>query len=124
MRATSPTIILVVDDNEVLRRSISRVLRLSGYQVDEALDGAEALAMLRRGLRPHLILLDLQMPGMDGETFCDCWRADPQLSRIPVVLCTATPNAAPVAERLRASGVLQKPITAPQLLETVQRHTQ
>jgi CheY-like chemotaxis protein len=122
MPATSPAVILVVDDNEILRRSISRVLRLSGYQVDEAIDGSEALAMLRRGLLPKLILLDLQMPGMDGETFCDCWRADPALSRIPVVLCTATPNAAQVADRLRANGVLRKPITAPELLEVVSRY--
>jgi CheY-like chemotaxis protein len=114
--------VLVVDDNDALRSSIGRVLRLSGYRVDEALNGAQALAMLRRGLRPSLILLDLQMPVMDGEAFCNCWRQDPELSRIPVVVCTSEPDGNQVAVRCGSSGVLRKPIMAPALLEAVARH--
>jgi CheY-like chemotaxis protein len=83
--------VLIVEDDGDLRGALAECLRLEGYCVAEASDGADALACLRDGARPALILLDLIMPRMDGRQFLGAVREEGGLARIPVVLVTGTP---------------------------------
>jgi CheY-like chemotaxis protein len=109
--------ILVVDDDDDLRRSLRDVLEEAGYQVIEARDGREALAELRR-TRPGLVLLDVMMPDMDGYQFRAEQRATPDLADVPVVILSAGRPPARGSE-LGSDRFVQKPITARQLIELV-----
>ncbi|MDC0745067.1 response regulator [Polyangium sp. rjm3] len=112
--------VLVVDDDEDLRRTVTMVLAEEGYSVLEAANGAEALTRLHDGPLPDVILLDLMMPVMNGEQFRRAQRADPSLAEVPVVLMTAAGSRA--VEPLMALGptrVLHKPVGLEPLLEAV-----
>jgi CheY-like chemotaxis protein len=78
--------ILVVDDNVETTVALVAVLQLRGYETVTAHDGLHALALLRAGLRPSLIVLDWMMPNLDGRGFLDEVATDDQLKSIPVVI--------------------------------------
>jgi CheY-like chemotaxis protein len=80
--------ILVADDNMASRELIREVLELSGYEVMEAADGEAALERARAGL-PDLVLVDIQMPRLDGYGVLREVRADARLSSVRVVALTA-----------------------------------
>jgi CheY-like chemotaxis protein len=100
--ATSPKTVLVVDDDADLRA-----------------DGTEALAYLRTGARPCMILLDLMMPGMNGWEFRSEQLQDPRLADIRTVVITAQPavRMAPI----QADQFLFKPVRLEELLSTVEQ---
>jgi CheY-like chemotaxis protein len=79
---------LVVDDEEALRNLAARLIEKRGYQVLTAGDGAEALAVLARGARVDLMVLDVMMPGVDGLQTLEQVRAR-GYTKLPVVLLTA-----------------------------------
>ena len=83
-------LVLVVDDDQDLRDALRQLLEEEGYRVICAEHGQAALAHLRGGLTPDAILLDLWMPVMDGWQLRRELELDPALSRIPIVLLTAT----------------------------------
>jgi CheY-like chemotaxis protein len=83
----TPTV-LVVDDDPNIQRMMTKFLELEGFVPVTASNGQEALEYLRRGGNPHVILLDLRMPIMDGWTFRRIQRADPTLADIPVIVLT------------------------------------
>lgn len=80
--------ILVIEDDEIVARTIERVLRGSEYRVRLANSGVEGLRAARRDL-PNLVILDVIMPGMDGYAVCREMRGDPMLTDIPVLFLTA-----------------------------------
>lgn len=83
----APKQLLVVEDSLTSRMLLKNILATSGYQVEVAVDGAEALALLHE--RPFdLVVSDIQMPVMDGLELCRRIRADERLSQLPVVLVT------------------------------------
>jgi PAS domain S-box-containing protein len=107
--------ILLVDDQEDLRRTGSRVLRRFGYTVVEASDGAEALALLRRGIpRVDLVLTDYVMPGMDGIALVDAMRAEGM--GIPIAL---TSGFAGLVEQHPGLASIPKPWTMEDLVRGV-----
>jgi len=108
------TVLIVEDDSEV-RLLLAEGFQGCGHDVLEAADGQKALDLLRAGLRPDVIVLDVIMPIMDGLTFLSHKRRAPELSRIPVVIVSAT-NHGPVDG---AHCVLRKPFELDDLLETV-----
>jgi CheY-like chemotaxis protein len=114
--------ILVIDDDYDVRNGIAEVLADEGYTLATAAHGEEALRLLRDGLRPSLILLDLMMPVMDGETFCRLWHDDELLRTIPVVVLSADAAASEKTRHLGASTVLRKPVQLDDLLSVVARH--
>lgn len=83
-------LVLLIDDDDDVRLSVSLLLRDEGYDVVEVSNGKEALDVLNRGLRPHAILLDLMMPVMSGWDFWDKHEERAELRCIPVVVLTAT----------------------------------
>jgi PAS domain S-box-containing protein len=97
----SPRRVLVVDDDEGLRRRLRGLLEKDGWTVDEAADGREALDRL--AARPSLVLLDLLMPAMDGFEFLDEFRRREEFRSVPVVVLTAKDLTAAEQDRLRGS---------------------
>jgi CheY-like chemotaxis protein len=78
--------VLLVDDDELIQSSVQAILELLGHQATPALSGEEALALINRGLRPDLIILDMNMPGMGGAQTLPLLRA--LMPRVPVLLAT------------------------------------
>jgi CheY-like chemotaxis protein len=89
MDATAAHRVLVVDDDEAMRTVTAEVLRQDGHEVSCAGNGADALAVMRSGAVPELLLLDLMMPMVTGWQLLEEMRDDPQLSHVPVVILTA-----------------------------------
>jgi CheY-like chemotaxis protein len=112
-----PEPILVVDDDASIRTLLAAVLTDEGYSVALACNGRAALDCLT-DQPPRLILLDLQMPVMDGWTFHAELRA--RALPIPVVYMTAGAQAQQEAERHHADGFLAKPFELDELIDLVQ----
>jgi len=83
-----PTNILVIEDDEIVARTIERCLRGGEYRVRLANSGVEGLRSARREV-PDLVILDVIMPGMDGYAVCREMRADPVLTDAPILFLTA-----------------------------------
>jgi CheY-like chemotaxis protein len=113
--------ILIVDDDVDIRETIRDVLEDEGYRVIVASDGANALGLLRRGVVPRLILLDLMMPVMNGWEFREELQRDPALSAIPIVVLTGDGSAAAKAEALHAASYVRKPVDLEPLLACIAR---
>ena len=110
-------ILLVEDDLESLQ-SLADLLSAGGYTVIATADGAEAMRHLRED-HPRLVLLDLQMPRMDGWEFSGFKNQDAVLARIPVVLLSGARDLKMHAVTLDAAAWLQKPFSPAHLLEVV-----
>ena len=103
--------ILVVEDNPINMELVRDILKAYGYQVSEATNGIECQAWLSTN-RPDLILMDLQLPGIDGFTLTQQIRQDERLRQIPVVALTAYAMKGDLERALAAgfTGVITKPI--------------
>ena len=118
------TRILLVEDDRDIRESLVDALSDEGHEVSAAIDGIDALAQLRNGhAAPDLILLDLMMPRMSGEQFCEELKQVPAWSAIPVVVITAQANARARVAALGAAGFLQKPVKLGDLIELAGRYS-
>jgi two-component system NtrC family sensor kinase len=115
--ASLPGRILVVEDDRQIQAIISLLLEDEGYEIVTASDGRQALARLRDGPNPDLIILDLMLPSLDGWEFRTIQRADPALARIPVLAVSADSSAK--AEAIDATSFLRKPFGAEDLLNRV-----
>jgi CheY-like chemotaxis protein len=80
--------ILVIEDEELLRNLYSELLEMKGFHVETAKDGKVALEHLNEARKPDLILLDLNMPEMDGVEFLKIIKSIDKLKRVPVILIT------------------------------------
>ncbi len=111
--------VLVVDDEEPVRRLLAEMLAATGYEVKTAQRGADAVALLQAGCRYDVVLLDLAMPGLDGEaTFRAMQEIDPG---VRVVLCTGSPTPDAVRRMLARGllGLIVKPFRMTELVEMV-----
>jgi CheY-like chemotaxis protein len=115
--------ILVVEDDDDIREVVEEVLASEGYRVDVAKDGIDALGKLAGEARPPLILLDMMMPRMDGETFLRALRARPALADAPVVVISGNAAVREKASALHAAACLVKPFELDELLGLVRRLT-
>lgn len=118
--STTPPAILVVDDEPQVRKVVRSVLEADGYTVTEASDGPAALLLMNsmNGPRgPHLVVLDVMMPGIDGIEVC----RQINHSRSKVVMLTARDDAETrtQAEEAGADRFLTKPFSAVELLDAV-----
>ncbi len=112
--------ILVVEDTEDNRRIIRDLLSSAGYEVIEAVDGAEGVAMAE-AQRPDLILMDIQLPEMDGYEATRRIRAIPELARVPIIAVTsyALSGDEGKAREAGCDGYVAKPFSPRQLLAKV-----
>ena len=111
--------LLIVDDEEETRDMLAALLGRSGYTVLTAANGAEALEVLET-IRPIMIVLDLQMPIMDGYAFREAQRRRPDLLSIPTVVLTGT-DYEPMLDPAIAE-TLRKPVSSRRLLQAIERH--
>ncbi|HEY1809002.1 MAG TPA: response regulator [Acidobacteriaceae bacterium] len=121
-RPPEKAVILIADDRASSRELLRTVLQRAGYEVLEAEDGVQALAQARNG-HPDLILLDLQMPGLDGFGVLAELRGDPQFADLPVLALTASAMRGD-REKILGAGFtdyLAKPAGPEVLRETVAR---
>src|SRR3954471_12350561 len=109
--------ILIVDDDADFRTGLRLALEMKGYQVDEAAHGEEALAKLAER-PPLLVLLDLQMPVMNGREMLQRLRANPDLKDIPVVIISGF-GFEWEAELMGAQGYIGKPFEPAELERTI-----
>jgi len=110
---------LVVDDDPGIVGFLELALEDEGYRVRAAVNGREALSRVSEG-RPDLILLDMNMPGMNGWEFCSELRErGPDFSSIPIVVMTAARDASLRSREVGAQGFLGKPFDLDQLFRTI-----
>jgi CheY-like chemotaxis protein len=114
----APLGVLVVDDDAQIRAVLQDVLTDSGYTVRTAANGRAALALLQ-AWRPAVLLLDLQMPIMNGWAFRHAQLARACLAMIPVIVMSAGYSAQAEAAKLAVAAALAKPFDLDELLETV-----
>ena len=115
--------IVIADDSFTARMFIRRCLEIVGFretEFAEATNGKEALALLKEA-STDLLVTDLNMPTMDGETLLKWVKANPRLNHLPVLIITSAGNPAKEAELLRigAFAVLNKPVNPPMLSEAL-----
>ena len=110
-------LVLIVDDDFRIRALMARLLETSGFTAVEAANGQEALDVMRQR-RPCVILLDLQMPIMDGWEFRRQQLADPELAEVPVICVTGYYDS---SDLFRRAGVrcFTKPVQLSALLAAI-----
>ena len=117
--------ILIVDDEPGFTKIVKMTLEASGaYEVMELNDPAEAVAVARQ-FSPDIILLDITMPELDGGDVISQLRADPALTKIPVLFVTATIRQSEVHAHNGLIGgefFLAKPVSAEVLIRTIEEH--
>jgi CheY-like chemotaxis protein len=121
-RANGPKpTILVVDDSPDMLRYLRLLLEIDSYQVETASNGADALLRIRQGCSPAVVLLDVQMPGMDGlKTLRRLLKLQPDLN---VIMCSGVDDPAKIrrATLLGAKAYLTKPVQHLYLSAAVER---
>jgi DNA-binding response OmpR family regulator len=113
-----PKTILIVDDEELVVDITKRKLAQEGYLALGAKDGEEALQALREGL-VDLILLDVEMPRMNGYSFLTERKKIPNAENIPVIVLTAYDSMEPIFRRNNVSAYLNKPLRFQDVLARV-----
>jgi two-component system chemotaxis response regulator CheY len=115
--------ILIVDDSSSLRLVVKLALVRAGYDVIEAGDGRDALALLEKTAKVHLIVSDVNMPNMDGITFVTQVKQHARHKFAPVIMLTTEGQDAK-KDQGRAAGAkawMVKPFNPPQLLDAVSK---
>lgn len=114
------TTVLITDDSLVIRAVVRAHLETAGYRVVEAIDGRAAIEHCRR-TPPDVILLDIEMPGLDGYEVLEVLKADPLLADLPVVFLTTLTDMDNVLRGLRggAHDYLKKPFEPAELVARV-----
>jgi len=114
--------VLVVDDDERIRRLVTDLLTANAHTVTSASDGAEAVLKAQEE-RPDVILMDVFMPKMDGYAALEAIKKEEATKKIPVVMVTAIGHDLnkKLAEGLGSSGYITKPFSAREVLDTVAR---
>ena len=115
--------VLVVDDSVTMVMSLKTTLVMSGFQVETAANGKDALDKLQSGLKPNLILTDINMPVMGGMELIGKVRALPGFRFIPILTLTTESEASKRDEgkRLGATGWLVKPIAGDDLVKVIKK---
>jgi signal transduction histidine kinase len=115
--------ILVVDDDEIIRKLLRRVLERSGFLVDEAASGEAAFEQIVAH-RPDLILLDVVMGGMDGFSTCRQIKGSEAMKEVPIIFVTGRSDTGSIVEGLDAGGsdYITKPINRHEALARIRNH--
>ncbi len=115
--------VLLVDDNVINVHVLAEILKGAGLRARGATSGARALQAIK-AQRPDLVLLDVEMPGMDGYEVCRTLKADPATADIPVVFISAHDDPALKTKAYRAGGAdyVGKPFEADEVLARVVPH--
>jgi chemosensory pili system protein ChpA (sensor histidine kinase/response regulator) len=123
-RAAAAPVIMVVDDSLTVRKVTSRLLEREGYRVVTAKDGVDALEQMAESL-PRVLLVDIEMPRMDGFDLTRHVRADPRTRAIPIIFISSrtAEKHRNQAASLGVNAFLGKPYPEPELLELVAKYS-
>jgi len=115
--------ILIVDDSATMVLSVKSTLEMNGFTVETAGDGVQALAKLKGGLRPDLIITDVNMPNMDGLELIRNVKTLPGFRFTPILTLTTESQAVKrdQAKQLGATGWLVKPVSGPDLIKVIKQ---
>ena len=115
--------ILIVDDSATMLMSLKSALSLGGFQVETATNGQVALDKLKAGLKPNLILTDINMPVMGGLEMIGKVRAMPSCRFFPILTLTTESETSKRDEgkRLGATGWLVKPLSGEDLIKVIKK---
>ena len=113
--------VLVVDNDSDIRLLLSTLMRRADIEAGVAASGPEALEMLAADPLPDIVLLDIQMPDVDGYEILASIRADPRTHDVPVVICTVKGHPGEMARgwELGCDGFVAKPFDNSQLIEQI-----
>lgn len=117
---TQAASLLLVEDNELNRDMLSRRLRRAGFSVELAEDGEKALKEIC-ALRPDLVLLDMNLPRINGWTVCETVRNNPDIAATPIIALTAHAMAEDREKALAAGcdDYATKPVDFPELIKKI-----
>ena len=112
---------MIVDDSSTMIWSLKTTLEMNGFKVETAGDGAEALGRIKGGLKPDLILTDLNMPNMGGLELIKSVRALPGFRFTPILTVTTEshPEKRDEGKKLGATGWLVKPVDGAALIKAI-----
>ena len=113
MLENSPRVLVVEDDPDI-QTTLTALFAREGYHVDVVHNGAEAITYLDEHEHPNVVLVDLLMPGMIGQSVLEYLHTEPELASIPVAIVSASPQLAPEGYK-----VIRKQIEIKALLEYV-----
>ena len=113
---------LVVEDEPMVRTMLEVALKRWGFAVVSTHDGADARERLKSGLRPCLILMNLNLPHLKAHAFREWQRQQPELREIPVIVLSGGGLPVELREDLQAAGYLSKPINFPALRALLAKH--
>ena len=113
--------VLIVDDTRTVRHQLKSLVSEMGFEVDEAADGVEALTKIRED-NPHIVLMDIMMPNMDGIECCRQIKGDPATRDAKVVMVTNKGEYQKVTEsfKARCDDYIMKPIQESELREKIE----
>lgn len=114
--------VLVVDDSKTIRSILKGYLTKWGFEVTEAVNGVDALAQLKQMAHPDLVLVDWNMPEMDGVSFVRAVRADPGYDALPLMMVTTNTELDHVSTALDAGAneYIMKPFTGDMIKEKLE----
>lgn len=115
--------ILIVDDSATMLMSVKATLEMSGFKVETAGDGVQALSKLKTGVKPDLIITDINMPNMGGLELIKNVRALPGFRFTPILTLTTESQSAKRDEgkKLGATGWLVKPVAGADLVKVIRQ---
>lgn len=111
--------IVLVDDDPMIRMLVQEYLKAFGFEVSAFDSGADALSALSKTV-PDLLVLDLQMPGMNGLEVLEKVRSDPRTEPVPVLMLSANAGEAQAMPGIMADQYLEKPFQMKAFLEAVE----
>ena len=115
--------ILVIEDNKLNMKLVNGLIKIGKYRMIEAVDAESGIQLIREQ-RPDLVLMDIQLPGMDGLSATKVIKEDPDLKDIPIVALTSFAMQGDEEKALAAgcTGYITKPIDTRKFLETVSQY--
>ena len=115
--------ILVIEDNKLNMKLVNGLIKIGKYRMIEAVDAESGIQLIREQ-RPDLVLMDIQLPGMDGLSATKIIKGDPELKDIPIVALTSYAMQGDKEKALAAgcTGYIAKPIDTRKFLETVSQY--
>lgn len=118
-----PKTIMVIDDSATMVMSLRNSLEMAGFKVETANDGLQAMNRLKSGVKPDLIITDINMPNMGGIEFIRNARGLPGLRFTPILALTTESQQAKrdEAKKLGATGWLLKPVGGADLLKVIRQ---
>jgi CheY-like chemotaxis protein len=115
--------ILVVEDNELNMKLVKGLIKIGKYRMLEAIDAESGIELIREQ-RPDLVLMDIQLPGMDGLSATKIIKEDPSLKDIPIIALTSYAMQGDKEKAIEAgcTGYIAKPIDTRKFLETLAQY--